>query len=59
MDTGVKAWIAGMVYCLICIILGYFGIKRKSLVLILQASVFFLFALFCSYYSLFYFIGDK
>ena len=59
MDIGTKAWIAALVYCILSTLIGYFAIKKESINMFLQAGVFFLASLFCSYYAIFYFIGER
>jgi membrane protease YdiL (CAAX protease family) len=59
MTPGFKAWIAGIVYTLLCLILGYFAHKKESLTLYIQAGICFLAGLFCSYYAIFWFLENK
>jgi len=59
MNLGWRMWLAGTVFTLLCIIFGYFGDKKKSLMLYLQAGILYLSGAFCSYHAILWFLGRK
>jgi len=56
---GWRAWLAGVVLCVISVLWGYFGFKKKNVQMIIQSGLLCLISFFFSFYAIFYFLGDK